>query len=134
MAIEQRRYPVDEPDAAVLSPLRHWAAKHLDAWAVPEAARDDILLVASELATNSLRHARTAFVCSLVHEAGEVRVQVFDRDTRLPVQARADGNATSGRGLQIVAAVADAWGTSTDVEGDIEGKVVWAHFEARPAG
>ena len=54
-----------------------------------------------------------------------VRIEVFDRDTRMPVLQGTDGGAIGGRGMHIVATVADEWGSSTETRDGIDGKVVW---------
>ena len=87
--------------------------------------RDDVQLVVSELATNSLVHAQTPFTVTL---------QVFEESVLLAVQ---DGSAAGpdvgsprslevgGRGISIVQALSLAWGV-TLVDG--RGKSVWAEF------
>ena len=91
-----------------------------------EAAADAALL-ASELVGNSIRHASALpsghlEVVWAIDESG-VRLQVTDgggRDTPLMRQVSLDD--TSGRGLAIVAALADVWG----VEEHPGGTTVWA--------
>ena len=84
---------------------------------------DAAQLVASELATNAMLHARTPFRVT-VRSAGmaTVRVEVTDDNPRLPIRPPEEEGATSGRGLQVVALVSSAWGTETDGLG----KTVWA--------
>ena len=60
-------------------------------------------------------------------EGSTLRVEVLDYDTRPPALQLLDGDSTSGRGLHIVADVAERWGWSA-VEGDRTGKVVWAEL------
>jgi anti-sigma regulatory factor (Ser/Thr protein kinase) len=80
------------------------------------------VLVASELATNAVVHARTDFVVSLVRTQANVRVEVRDADLHEPTPERAADDATSGRGLTVVEALASAWG----VRPAPGGKTVWA--------
>ncbi|WP_432492591.1 ATP-binding protein [Kineococcus gypseus] len=84
----------------------------------------------SELVTNAVLHARTAFsVAVRVGEDGRVRVEVSD-SSPVPVQVRRPGaSATTGRGLQLVASVSTGWGVQVRSEGDGPGKTVW--FEPR---
>lgn len=94
------------------------------------ALADVAELLTSELVTNALIHARTAI--TLVVEARDGRVRVMIGDA-LPVgvpegRRRSLEDATTGRGLELVAALAARWGQ--DLRGD--GKVVW--FELEEAG
>ncbi len=61
-------------------------------------------------------------------DADRLRVEVFDGDTLPPVLLAADNDATSGRGMQIIAAAADRWGYESDERDGINGKTVWAEF------
>jgi hypothetical protein len=85
----------------------------------------------SELVTNALLHARTAFsVIVQVVASGRVRIAVSD-SSDLPVQSRHPGvGATTGRGLALVAAVSFDRGTDPRAAGEV-GKTVW--FEPRPS-
>jgi anti-sigma regulatory factor (Ser/Thr protein kinase) len=85
-----------------------------------------IVLMVSELVTNSILHARTDFTVEIDSAPDEVRITVSDAGPGDPsVRAPARDNAT-GRGLQIVERLADEWGVS---EGS-PGKSVW--FVVRP--
>ncbi|MEV7618243.1 ATP-binding protein [Streptomyces sp. NPDC089799] len=102
---------------------REFTATTLDAW--DRTARlDDVLLCVSELAANALRHGvppgRGYRVRLLAYEDGGVRVEVHDSGpglSRIRVGA--------GRGLAIVAAVADRWGAVPRSPG----KVVWCETD-----
>lgn len=88
------------------------------AWDVPA---DAPILMVDELATNAIIHARTAFWVSARREADGLRVEVGDESPRAPVLGDPVAQAESGRGLQIVAALARRWGTDRDEDG----KTVW---------
>jgi anti-sigma regulatory factor (Ser/Thr protein kinase) len=86
---------------------------------------DDVVsaatLLTSELATNVIFHARTDFeVLVRVTDTG-TRVAVKDRDSRMPEPRHAPADATTGRGLQMLDAMASSWGA----ERTTDGKVVW---------
>ena len=66
-------------------------------------------LLVSELATNAVRHAKTLFTVEMVHEPGTLEIEVGDGDPTMPRPRPPDGEG--GRGLRIVEALADAWGT-----------------------
>ncbi len=78
-------------------------------------------LACTELVTNALLHAHTDMVVTIeVHEA--VRVSVRDFNPTPPLQRHYGVQATTGRGLALVAAVSDEHGIS-DVGPD--GKTMW---------
>jgi anti-sigma regulatory factor (Ser/Thr protein kinase) len=89
---------------------------------------DPIRLVASELATNALVHAQTAFGVTLA--ASDQTVLLTVRDDSLAPPARRDAQAMdlSGRGLEIVDIVSLDWGVH---QGGAASKAVWASFAIR---
>ncbi|WP_324614276.1 ATP-binding protein [Streptomyces kebangsaanensis] len=107
---------------------RHRAARLVAEWGYPHLA-DDVALVASELVTNALLHGslRDRLIrVRLAVTAAVLRVEVDDPGgKRLPCPRDAAGEEQFGRGLTIVAALADDWGTGprTGV-----GKTVWAQW------
>ncbi|MDL5199921.1 ATP-binding protein [Streptomyces sp. ALI-76-A] len=102
----------------VSAQLRYW---HLD------PLIDRAALGVTELLTNVHLHARPDKTCTVEIELvlDRLKVSVRDHDPRLPVVGsidEADGLATCGRGLAMVAAVSESWGVRPDGE---SGKVVW---------
>lgn len=83
---------------------------------------DDVVLVASELATNAVIHAQTAFRVRLTAQNHIIRLEVTDQSSTIPVMEEL-GQAQ--RGLRIVQAVATDWG----IDPTPTGKTVWAEFE-----
>ena len=97
------------------------------------AAQQPIELMVSELVTNAVRHARTDFTLSVEWASGQVRVEVHDDGAGHPQLKRPGMLEPTGRGLQIVSALADDWG----VIAHDDGKTVWfrcAVSTAAPAG
>ncbi|MGH8966980.1 MAG: ATP-binding protein, partial [Actinomycetes bacterium] len=77
---------------------------------------DDAVLLASELCENAVLHAGTGFTIELVvADGGAVTVTVTDQGT-LAMELRRAGQP-DGRGLALIAGVADAWGTRHDRHG-----------------
>jgi MEDS: MEthanogen/methylotroph, DcmR Sensory domain/Histidine kinase-like ATPase domain len=85
---------------------------------------DNAQLVVSELATNAVIHAGTAFSVALRCDGSAVRIAVHDSSSMQPVMGDGNPTALSGRGLLLVAAVSSAWG----VEFGPDGKTVWAEL------
>jgi len=90
---------------------------------------EDVCLVASELATNAVTHARTPFSVSLSRANASVLLVVRDESRAAPVRTVPDVMDASGRGLVLVELLSQEWGTSTDRHGS---KSVWASFPSRP--
>ena len=85
----------------------------------------DAELLTSELVTNAIRYGGSDIELSVVLDADGLTVTVHDDGGELPrvAPAQPPAGAVSGRGLQMVAQVADSWGVSTDDERT--GKRVW---------
>ncbi|WP_405500506.1 ATP-binding protein [Streptomyces niveus] len=87
---------------------------------------DDVLLCVSELATNALVHGvppgRGYRLQLLLLADGVFRIEVHDSGGGRPSVREPYGE--SGRGLMLVAALADKWGVG---ERD-PGKIVWCEF------
>ena len=90
--------------------------------------REDILLVISELITNSVLHAQAApeLVLRRVPDPPTLLVEVRDPSPALPVVREPDLTVKGGRGIRLVSRVADKWG----VEVRDAGKTIWAEFRA----
>lgn len=97
------------------------------------AALEDAALVAvSELVANAVRHAHASpgrQIATGYRREGEdgVRIEVHDAGEGRPRMQAVDADAEHGRGLALVAAVADRWGVS---ERAGAGKAVWAVLTA----
>ncbi|MCO1660204.1 ATP-binding protein [Pseudonocardia humida] len=111
-----------EPDAA------RWARYVVEAvcrdW---EVADDDAAsaaqIVASELVTNAIVHARTASVLTVTSAAESLRVAVRDYDpAAAPERTDALPELARGLGLVVVAGVSRSWGVTPH----LDGKSVWA--------
>jgi anti-sigma regulatory factor (Ser/Thr protein kinase) len=123
-----------------VSETRRLLRDNLRRWGVPVLA-DTAELLATEILTNALQHTGGGAVLTATLSPGpECRLRVEVRDSaaqrlRTPVPAGAGRDtaggeyATSGRGLILVQALADAWGTSADGAG----KVVWFELDVKAA-
>jgi anti-sigma regulatory factor (Ser/Thr protein kinase) len=123
---QSRRFP--ETTASVPG-ARQFVAESLSALE-PEVGEMAALLV-SELATNAVVHATSDFAVTVLYPTptGRVRVEVVDGVPGEPVPLQPPPTAPHGRGLLLVASLADEWGVQ---EADAQaGKTVW--FELAPA-
>ncbi|MFD4598014.1 SpoIIE family protein phosphatase [Streptomyces sp. NPDC058464] len=97
------------PDAVMHA--RRFTARTLRRWKVEEAT-DPVLLVVSELVTNALMHTQGAVRLELVLRGDRVRVCVSDSSPRAPAKpVIVDWESTGGRGLLLVEAVSESFGT-----------------------
>lgn len=86
---------------------------------------DPVSLVVSELATNAVLHARGTLRVTLRRDGDGARLEVGDDSPRLPQQRQRSALSGTGRGLALVAELAQGWGVQPAADG---GKVVWAVF------
>ncbi|MGA5795222.1 ATP-binding protein [Streptomyces cellulosae] len=117
---------------------RLFVAHCLDSWGHPHtgAVNETLTLITAELCANAVQHGRVPgrdFHVRLTAEADgrRLRVEVSDaRAERRPaatVSPDLDAESESGRGLLLVATLADDWGV-TDRPGG-PGKTVWASVD-----
>lgn len=105
---------------------RHFLREHASAWHVVEDGRlDDLVLLGSELVSNAVSYARSDVEIVLAYDPGCLRLEVHDEDTRVPGVAAPDTEAMGGRGLTVVAHLADVWG----IERTPTGKCVWVEID-----
>jgi len=86
-----------------------------------DAHEQEMSLLISEVVTNAVRHAGTAFDVVLTMDGDTVRCEVRDDDPVMPRLRRSRSHAMGGRGLLLVATLSTTWG----VEPDAPGKRVW---------
>ena len=119
-----------------VSQARSWIAGLLPAC----GPLDDLLVVASELATNAVAHTRSGqpgglFTIDVTWTPGTARVVVGDQgSTEVPASAAAPADQVacqeSGRGLLLVDALSASWG----IAGDADARWLWADVPWQPQG
>ena len=115
-------------DARHVALARTFASRCLAQHLVGEGV-DNVPLVVSELATNAVVHAATAFTLSLALVDEVLTVTVHDGSATLPhPYAQPAPMGSSGRGLLLVAALSVTWGVTRESDG----KAVWATFDVHP--
>jgi anti-sigma regulatory factor (Ser/Thr protein kinase) len=121
---EHDRTTIDRLDPRAARSARDFIARHV---AEPELTdlRETAVLLVSEVVTNALRHTDGNVDLALWRFQDRVRVEVSDETSRSPVASRAGLLDESGRGVPLMDALSDRWGTSP--HGD--GKVVWFELD-----
>ena len=116
-------------DAASVAVARAFIRETLAEWGADGASETAAILV-SEVATNAVLHARTAFTVEVSRIDGIIRICVVDGS---PAQAKIRGyglEATTGRGLRLVASMASRWG----MEQQDDGKRIWFEISVDSGG
>lgn len=90
---------------------------------------DDAELVVNELASNAVIHAGTPFVVTVHRDGSQLLLTVEDGTSERPNLMTADATEARGRGLAIVNALSQDWGSDESLG---TAKSVWASF-ALPA-
>ncbi len=89
------------------------------------AVGDAVPVVVSELVTNSVLHAASKSRVEVRVDHHRVRVEVYDSDPTMPVKRHPGPDTVTGRGLLLVEALTDRWGSAPADEG----KVVWFELD-----
>jgi anti-sigma regulatory factor (Ser/Thr protein kinase) len=126
-----------KPGSESVKAARDFTAATLRGWHL-DGLVEDAVIIASELVTNAIRHGTaladpdgaTEVELAWQRFASRVTCVVIDGSSRPPVLAAADMSAESGRGLQVVHALAAAWGWM--MTGARE-KAVWATLLLPPS-
>ena len=105
---------------------RAFAREVLSGWEESDAA-ETVLLLVSELVANAVLHAGTKVEVAMRRRGARLRVEVSDESPVLPATRDFDADATTGRGLGLIAALADDWGAEPRAD---HGKVVWFEVTA----
>ncbi|MFJ6787610.1 SpoIIE family protein phosphatase [Streptomyces angustmyceticus] len=116
-------------DPALVSGVRAAVTRQLAAWGLHDVVFATELLL-SELVTNAIRYGAAPIQVRLLHDRTLI-CEVSDAGSTAPHLRHAAGTDEGGRGLFLVAQLAQAWGTRYTSGG----KVIWAEcaLEA-PAG
>ena len=107
-------------DATAPRRTRQALAEALDD-AVSAECQDVVALLATEVVTNALLHGLGPLVLRLWLPGRLVRVAVHDASRQEPAIRNYGGDASTGRGLQLVHRLSTRWG----VDRDVDGKSVW---------
>ncbi|MEU9965247.1 ATP-binding protein [Streptomyces samsunensis] len=134
------RYSVTDPqprrcilpftaEAPQLAGLRQAVNAELAAWGM-SALAEEARLIATELASNVIKHVGEGTAATLVLDADtdQLRVELHDSSHKEPQSLHPTSEDESGRGLQLLADISVSWGaTRTAV-----GKAVWCELPLTP--
>ncbi|MDH2410287.1 ATP-binding protein [Streptomyces fenghuangensis] len=112
---------------------RRWARSRLAGFGLEpdESLVETLVLLVSELVTNAVVHTgrpavlRMLLSGRLVTGGGTVRIEVADTSSSPPRRRRTEGDATGGRGLELVVGLADRWGWLQEGTG----KRIWCELD-----
>jgi anti-sigma regulatory factor (Ser/Thr protein kinase) len=110
-----------EDDVRAVHQARSFTRGTLAEWALPDSLARDAILLVSEMVTNAIVHGRAPIHLRLRRAREHLLVEVDDTATAVPRKLRPTANDVHGRGLQLVAMMADEWGTRPIRDG----KSVW---------
>jgi LuxR family transcriptional regulator, maltose regulon positive regulatory protein len=137
-AVDRPGYLRDElglaPIPVAVDAARRFVGETLRSWGLgpPEGELSgQAQLLADELVTNAVVHARTDMRLRLELAGELLHIAVQDSDPRLPRLLPDDPQAEGGRGLRLVERVGTAWGARQHPGG---GKVVWCTLRASRSG
>ncbi|MFD9324770.1 SpoIIE family protein phosphatase [Streptomyces sp. NPDC060065] len=111
-----------ESDPAAVPRARSSVSEQLSTWGLEDLAFTAELVV-SELVTNAIRYGRPPIRLRLIHDR-TLLCEVSDDSSTTPHQRRARVYDEGGRGLLLVAQLAERWGTRHARHG----KTVWAEL------
>ncbi|MFC7272976.1 ATP-binding protein [Paractinoplanes rhizophilus] len=111
-------------DAGESARIRRSAAQLLTGQ--PPDLVEDVLLVITELVDNVVQHTDGGGELRVWRDDGMVWVEVYDRSRVFPRLQRRDPRRPGGRGLLLVAALTEMWGSRPTETG----KLVWARLGA----
>lgn len=114
-------------DPSAVGEARRAAATRLAEWDLEELGFSTELIV-SELVTNAIRHATGPISLRMIR-ARALICEVFDTGSTAPHLRHARTTDEGGRGLFLIARVAQRWGTRHTSQG----KIIWAELPLRPA-
>ena len=128
--MSDRRVFPNSPEAIAQARRFVTESLHGVAAGVPEM----VGLMVSELATNCVRHTLSDFTVEVEQTATRIRVAVTDRGAGEPALRSPGPSEPTGRGLRLVADLADTFGVEYSTPRVSPGKTVWFALELTPSG
>jgi anti-sigma regulatory factor (Ser/Thr protein kinase) len=117
---------------ADLSKVRALVMRQARAAGLSEGRATDLVLAASEVAANTLRHTDSSGTLTIWHDRGEIICEIHDEGTIANPEAgqhRPAADATGGHGLWLVRQVCDL----VELRSDQTGTTIRMHMKIHPA-
>lgn len=111
-------------DPRSVGEARRFCADTLERWGADASLLSTCVLLASELATNAVLHARTPFTVT-IEVRGRLRISIEDGDPRMPRPRDTSLDTVAGRGWHLVEALSRASGARPTGTG----KCVWFELD-----
>lgn len=119
------------PDLTHVREVRGLLRRMLSSWRLVDLVEgDDLELLATETATNAVRHTANEAAVELRYDGRAVRVSVLDRSTLAPTVMPPNPHRPGGRGMYLVETLSSVWGTTATEHG----KDVWFEVPVASAG
>ncbi|MFI1830724.1 ATP-binding protein [Streptomyces sp. NPDC020412] len=116
-----------EPDPPRVEHMRRITGAALRHWRLAAVVAEAVLVV-SELVTNAMKHGEGTVRLRVEHRTCQLHIAVTDNSPTRPVLRQAGDDEEGGRGLLLVDAFAEKWGTTSD------GRTVWCTLVIPPDG
>ena len=117
-----------DPDPSSARAARAFVRRHVDS--ADDDLRDSAELLASELVTNGVLHARSPMTLGVVARETCVLIGVRDDNEDVPAEHHASLSDEGGRGISLVASIARRWGVTPQAHG----KIIWCLIDSEPRG
>ncbi|MGJ5751503.1 anti-sigma regulatory factor (Ser/Thr protein kinase) [Streptomyces puniciscabiei] len=114
------------PDPSAVADMRNSTAAFLGRSGLRGSLADSVVLVVSELVTNAIEHGHGEVELEVRVASGTISVSVTDENPAPAVLTEAGPKDLCGRGIALVEAFSDKWGSS--------GKETWCEFRCDSAG
>lgn len=110
------------PDRSRVRCLRQITSAYLDLWDLTGSVAEDVVIAVSELVSNAVLHGRGDVSLRIRYIGPELRIEVTDANPAPAELRKANDDEDSGRGLLLVAGLAQDWGVTNG------GRTTWCRF------
>ncbi|WP_433262307.1 ATP-binding protein [Actinosynnema sp. CS-041913] len=110
--------------AGASAQARRLVGEAVATWGMSPDVAEDAALVVTELVSNAVDHASGPLELTVSRTPQGIRIEVADQSPTMPQPRPVEVESARGRGLIIVAALSQDWGTSPTGTG----KTVWAEL------
>ncbi|MET7921604.1 SpoIIE family protein phosphatase [Streptomyces avermitilis] len=115
-------------DPAIVAQARQHTTTQLTTWHLDDTTTYTTELIVSELVTNAIRYGHPPIQLRLIHHNHTLTTEVSDTSNTTPHMRRARTYDEGGRGLLLIAQLAQRWGTRHTPTG----KTVWTEQTLTP--